>query len=80
MNDEIKNYIDQKIREHMHKGTDAARVALFDIFGLVEIVSSAPAGKPTSFSEQFKIYKNGSDYRLYWYDSVNDEWRYATGT
>ena len=80
MNEEIKNYIDQKIREHTHKGTDGQRINLFDIFGLVETVTTAPAGRPTSFSDQFKIFDDGADLRLYWYDSVNHEWHYATGT
>ena len=31
--EEIKNYIDQKIREHSHKGLDSKRINTFDLFG-----------------------------------------------
>ena len=80
MNEETKNYIDQRIQQHWHKGHDSARINLFDVFGLIETVDAVPTGKPKTFSEQLKIYKNSTTYRLYWYDSVNDQWRYATGT
>jgi hypothetical protein len=51
-----------------------------DLFGLFEVVSAVPAGAPKIPYDQIKIYTNGSTYRLYWYDPVNNAWRYATGT
>jgi len=51
-----------------------------DIIGLFEVVSAAPTGVPKDLFDQVKIYHNGTTYRLYWYDNVNHEWRYATGT
>ena len=53
---------------------------LHNIVGNFEVVSSAPTGNPTNFQNQIKIYSNGSTYRLYWYDTVNHAWRYASGT
>lgn len=51
-----------------------------DIVGLLETVSTAPSGVPKNVYDQIKIYKNGSTYRLYWYDAANGDWFYATGT
>lgn len=50
------------------------------VFGLFEVVSAVPTGTPKMLFDQIKIYTNGSTYRLYWYDWVNHNWRYATGT
>lgn len=51
-----------------------------DIIGLFEVVSVVPTGIPRDVYDQVKIYTNSTTYRLYWYDQVNDAWRYATGT
>lgn len=55
-------------------------INLFDIFGVLETVSVAPAGTPVSFSifDQIKIYVNGATYRLYWYDAANNIWHFNT--
>ena len=37
MNEEIKNYIDQQIREHEHDGINAQQVKDFDIFGSIPV-------------------------------------------
>lgn len=79
--DELRRDIDDKILNHRHDGGGAARIDLdTDVFGQFEVVDTAPTGKPGDLFGQIKIYKNGSTYRLYWYDSTNDAWRYATGT
>jgi hypothetical protein len=44
--------------------------------GLIPTVSSVPTHTPRKFSEQFRIYANGSDFRFYWYDTTNGAWRY----
>lgn len=76
MNDEIKNYIDDKLKEEFYK----RRVNLFDIFGLFETVSTAPVGVPNTPYDQIKIYVNSTTYRLYWYDSTAGVWHYVTAT
>ena len=35
LNEEIKNYIDQQIKQHNHRGFDSARLNLIDIFGTI---------------------------------------------
>lgn len=65
------------IREHRHNGLDATQVNLKDILGALEVVSTAPVGKPTSIAGQIKLYTNGSTYRLYWYDTTAGAWRYV---
>jgi hypothetical protein len=72
--------LERQMREHNHQGTIDAHVNLRDILGSIEVVSVAPAGKPTTIGGQLKIYSNGATYRLYWYDTVAGAWRYATGT
>jgi len=46
------------------------------INGLIPTVSSVPTHTPRKFSEQFRIYANGSDFRFYWYDTTNGAWSY----
>ena len=73
---EVVAYIDRRFQE-----MDARQVDLLvDITGLFDTVSSAPTQAPANIFDQIKIYKNGTTYRLYWYDAVNNQWRYATGT
>ena len=55
-------------------------IELFQIIDMIETVSSAPTETPTSFRNQFKIYKSGATKRFYWYDKTNGEWSYVTGT
>lgn len=80
LNNEIKNYIDQQISEHLHKGIDSRRINLFDLFGMFEVVSAVPTQVPQTIYDQIKIYTNGTTYRLYIYDVTNNAWRYATLT
>ena len=53
---------------------------LNELVGILETVSTAPAGKPTTLIDQIKIYVNGATYRLYWYDAKNNVWHYVTAT
>lgn len=80
MTPEIKAYIDQQIREHQHDGLQASQVNLLHLLGKIEVVSAAPAGKPTSIFGQFKIYTNGATLRFYWYDTTAGAWHYVTAT
>jgi len=69
--------------DHEHNGTDAPPINLFDLIGLIEVVSSAPTGVPKTFWDATKIYSNGGTRRLYLYvtDSVSSgAWRYVALT
>ena len=72
--------LERQMREHFHSGLDTQRVNLKDIFGAIKVVSVAPVGEPANIGEQFKIYTNGSTYRLYWYDTVGASWHYILAT
>ena len=83
MEKELQNRIEvleQQLRDHFHSGHGDRRVNLIDIFGKIEVVSTAPVGVPQTISGQLKIYTSGGTYRFYWYDTTNGAWRYATGT
>lgn len=80
MNDEIKNYIDNAIRMHLHDGNFSQRVNLFDLFGNIQTTDIVPTDVPKNIYGQFVIYKNGTTYRLYWYDFVNKVWKYNPTT
>lgn len=71
----IKNITDIKLPEREVKD-----ISLRDVYDLIETVDAAPTFTPTSFFNQFKIYKSGSTKRFYWYDNTNGEWSYVTGT
>lgn len=53
---------------------------LRDLEDMIETVSVVPTSKPTTFFNQFKIYRNGATKRFYWYDSANNSWDYVAGT
>lgn len=50
---------------------------LEDVYGSIPTVSSAPTIVPKKIGEQFRVYSNGTTYRLYWYDFTNNAWRYT---
>ena len=56
------------------------QIRIEELDGLFKTSSSIPTHIPKKFSEQIVIYTSGSTYRLYWYDTANNAWRYATGT
>lgn len=70
---DIKN----RILMHDHSGIDGQRISIEDLLDLISTVDTAPSHTPRDFSEQFRIYKNGTTYRFYWHDGTG--WRYATG-
>ena len=72
--------LEQQMQSHFHSGHGDRQVNLLDILGKFEVVSTAPAGKPSSISGQIKIYTSGSTYRLYWYDTTAGTWHYVTAT
>lgn len=72
--------LERDFRDHDHDGLGTRRVNLRDVFGKIEIVSVAPVGKPTNIGAQFKIYKNSTTLRLYWYDTTEGAWHYVTAT
>ncbi len=99
INPELKQYIDSqiaqemrkanegvegKLREQVHDGNYSQRVNLFDIFGNIETVTTAPATAPTGGSpyDQLKIHYNsvGPVWRLYIYDYQNSAWKYTVLT
>lgn len=78
MNPEIQQLTD-RMNNHRHDGNRDQRINLDSIVGLIRIVDAVPTWTPRNMSEQFAIYSSGATYRFYWYDSVNNAWRYATG-
>lgn len=68
---------------HRHNGTDAPAVGIFDLIGLLEVVSAVPTGVPKTFWDATKLYSNGGTRRLYFYvtDSAGSgAWRYTALT
>jgi len=55
------------------------QVFLPNIGGFIQVANKIPDWSPRNSYEQLAIYNNQSVYRLYWYDNVNQEWRYANG-
>lgn len=51
-----------------------------NIQGFIRTVDAAPTYTPVKLSEQFAIFNSGGVFRFYWYDTINQEWRFATGT
>jgi len=72
--------LERDMLEHNHTGHMTQRIDIEDLFGKFEVVSVAPLGKPSTFSQQVKIYTNGATYRLYWYDTTAGVWHYVTAT
>jgi hypothetical protein len=64
-------------REHFHNGADGREVSIVNLMDMIEVVSAVPTTTPKHFSEQFKIYVNGTTYRFYYYDPVNSLWKYT---
>lgn len=71
--------LERQMREHNHS-TLERRINLRDIFGKIEVVSTAPATKPTDIGGQLKIYTSGGTLRFYWYDTTAGAWHYVTAT
>ena len=80
MNEEIKNFIEQKIREHFHNGVDSNLLKLENILGFIRTMSAVPSHKPRNLFEQFIIYVSGATLRFYMYDTTNLTWRYVALT
>lgn len=79
--EQLRQYVDENIRDHSHNGSSAQRIQLdIDIGGLFATVSVIPTATPMTVYDQIKIYENGGTHRLYWYDSVAQLWRYTAGT
>lgn len=78
---EVQTMIDEAIKSHNHNGVLTSLVDIRDIDDLFEnVLAVVPTKVPTNAWEQIKIYRNGADYRFYWYDFASGAWRYATGT
>lgn len=71
--------LERLLREHLHNGAESQELSIASLVDNVPTVSAAPSHTPKRFVDQFRIYKNGTTYRFYWYDYSNAEWRYATG-
>lgn len=71
----IKMYIDEQIRSHIHDGNLSQRVDFDAIFGTFPISTGQPTGAPSSVFNQVTMY-NGN---IYMYDTLNNEWRIASG-
>lgn len=75
MDPQLRAYIDNQIRLHIHDGNLAQRVNFSNLFGITPTVTATPTGTPTTVSGQYQIY-NG---QLYFYDTVNAMWRSSGG-
>lgn len=51
-----------------------------NIQNFILTTDSVPTYTPRFFYQQFVIYKSGSTRRFYWYDTINNEWVYTTGS
>lgn len=51
-----------------------------DLTGIFRTVAIAPTDKPKNLLDQIVIYSHGATNRLYWYDSVNDQWNHVDAT
>lgn len=55
-------------------------VEISELFGKFQTVSAVPTGVPNRLINQIQFYSNGSTYRLYIYDTINNVWRYTALT
>lgn len=78
-NEEIRNYIDEAIKNHTHNGVDSQLINVRFISLLFDTVNTVPSHTPQNIFEQIKIYNSGGTYRLYWYDTNLKQWHYAVG-
>lgn len=80
--EQLKQYIDEQIKKHIHDGNFSQRINLFDIYGQIETVTTAPSNAPVGGSpyEQIKIHYNstGPVWKLYIYDYQNSSWKSVT--
>lgn len=69
---------------HNHNGNDQPQINLFDIFGMIETVTTIPTGEPTDLYGQVKIYIDDLDSpstkRLYIYSTEASIWNYVSLT
>ena len=83
---EIQNYVDEKIREHIHDGNYSQRVELESLFGRIRTVDDGTdltnilAQTPRDFYEQILIDTSTSTKKLYIYDVLGDTWYSTTIT
>lgn len=73
------------VRRHTHDGANSKQININDLVGIIKTVSVAPSvgtnvPLPSTFADQFRVYKNGSTKRLYVFDTVNKIWSYVTLT
>jgi len=78
MEEETKQ--NNNVHDHRHNGLDSQKIDFSDIQGFIRTVDVVPTWTPRSINEQVAIYNGVTVYRFYWYDSLNNEWRFATGT
>lgn len=51
-----------------------------NITDFIQCVSAIPTATPKNFWDQIKLYSSGGTYRLYVYNYIDNNWRYATLT
>lgn len=73
---EMRVELDLAIQQHTHDGNFSQRINLFDIFGYIETLSSAPTTAPSNIFRQFQIYNS----LFYFYDFLNNTWNSAFST
>lgn len=70
--------LENKLDNHFHDGNMGQRINLFDIFGKIECLSSAPTGAPDSIWDQVKVATVTGTTYLYIYDSNSATWKKVT--
>lgn len=84
MNQEIKNYIDDQIKAHIHDGNLSQRIQVSNIIGIFQTVTDATvltnilASTPSSFIDQIIIDTSTATKKLYVYDITGNVWRSCT--
>lgn len=51
-----------------------------NITDFIECVTVIPTATPKALFDQIKLYSTGGQYRLYVYNYIDNNWRYATLT
>lgn len=86
MNEEIREYIDEKLRSQIHDGNFAQRVNLFDLFGMFSTITDATvlsntlAIAPKNVYQQIFIDTSTATKKLYIYDTIGGTWYQVTIT
>lgn len=63
------------VLSHRHLGTDAPKISVKNVDGIIETVETLPDSSPNSFYGQIKVYSSGTNGTLCVYDALNRNWK-----